>query len=319
MAEILTTNRIIPTSKREWLELRRSLGIGASEASAVLGENPYASPFTVYCEKRGLVPLEKDEQNEPAEWGLRLEGVIAAKYAEETGREIVAPPQFEIRMDPEFPHTFATLDREVLFVASLPDFAGVETGPLELKSTGAHNEHLWEDGIPRWVWIQVQHQMAIARAGRGSVAVLIGGQAFRWTDVTRDQDFIAQMMPELARFWTEHVLAGVSPEADGSWRAKELLSQLYPEHDTRTIALDGEFIELDERLERVKGDIKALYSERDELENKLRESIADAEAAMLPNGVVYSWKKQSRAECVMPATSFRVLRRHAPKRIGGRR
>ena len=38
-------------SKEEWLALRKKLGVGGSEAGAVIGMNPYKSAYTLWAEK----------------------------------------------------------------------------------------------------------------------------------------------------------------------------------------------------------------------------------------------------------------------------
>ena len=45
-------------SREKWLELRRN-GIGGSEASAIMGLNPYSSPLHVYMDKIALTSLNR--------------------------------------------------------------------------------------------------------------------------------------------------------------------------------------------------------------------------------------------------------------------
>jgi hypothetical protein len=96
----------LPSADRAaWLAARRT-GIGASEVAAVLGLSPYESPLDVYCRKLGLVP-EKAE-TEAMRWGLRLEPLLAAEYAERTGYPLVATQVF--LRHPDKPFLLATLD-----------------------------------------------------------------------------------------------------------------------------------------------------------------------------------------------------------------
>ena len=63
----------IPTagmSRQEWLRLRKE-GIGGSDAGAVCGLNPYASPMSVYRDKTSDETEEKD--NEAMRQGRDLE------------------------------------------------------------------------------------------------------------------------------------------------------------------------------------------------------------------------------------------------------
>lgn len=66
----------------EWAEARAGLTITATEIAAVLGLSPWMSRFTLWHKKAGLrtAPFES---NPAVEWGIRLEDVVAAKWAEE--------------------------------------------------------------------------------------------------------------------------------------------------------------------------------------------------------------------------------------------
>ena len=46
-------------SHEEWLQQRRK-GIGGSDAGALCGVNPYASPVTVYLDKTGQIEEKED-------------------------------------------------------------------------------------------------------------------------------------------------------------------------------------------------------------------------------------------------------------------
>ena len=67
-----------------WLEARRG-SLGGSDAAAVLGLNPYASPYSVWAEKTGRVPDKPD--NEAMRLGRDLEDYVAARWQEETGKK----------------------------------------------------------------------------------------------------------------------------------------------------------------------------------------------------------------------------------------
>ena len=67
--------------RQSWLN-GRSLGIGASETAAALGENPYRSPFSLWAEKTGKLEPADLSKFERVEWGNRLEGAIAKAVGE---------------------------------------------------------------------------------------------------------------------------------------------------------------------------------------------------------------------------------------------
>jgi putative phage-type endonuclease len=288
-----------------WLEARRN-GIGASEASAVLGENPYQSALSLYCLKLGITEPDDLSKNEAVEWGKKLEDLVAKKYIEETGRTLVDLGRNTLLSHPTAPFMLATLDR---IIPSAEDQCDQGPGVLEIKTTGAHHADDWAEGVPRLAWIQVQHQLAVTGFRWASLAVLLGGQKFRWMDVYRDDAFISEMLEAEAEFWTR-VTNEDPPEPDGTEASKRTLAKLYPsEEPGKVIDLAGECIAWDIRLEDLKGKLKAVESEKLELENKLRAALGDAVQGVLPNGVGYTLKSQSMPERVLPACTFRVLRR----------
>jgi len=66
-------------SREEWLESRRN-GIGGSDASAILGVNPYSSPLKVYMDKIGKGVEE--EENEAMRQGTDLEQYVADRFVD---------------------------------------------------------------------------------------------------------------------------------------------------------------------------------------------------------------------------------------------
>ena len=66
------------------------------------------------------------------------------------------------------PFMLANIDREVVGVP------GVQV--LECKTAGEFGSRLWKDGVPEYVQLQVQHQLAVTGKAAADVAVLLCGQ-----------------------------------------------------------------------------------------------------------------------------------------------
>ena len=66
-------------TRAEWLRWRRS-GIGASDIAALLGISPWASPFSVWADKLGLLPDEELDDDDVREFGRRLDA-LALEFA----------------------------------------------------------------------------------------------------------------------------------------------------------------------------------------------------------------------------------------------
>lgn len=297
----------IDEAKARWLEERKT-GIGASDAPVVAGISKYKTLLSLYCEKLGITePPNVD--TEAAEWGILLEEPVAQKYAKVTGRLLEYPGPYTIQRSEQWPFATCTIDRFIVGHGPIhlgqPDFG---RGVLQIKTTSALHEDEWSEGPPPAVYCQVQHEMAVTRCQWGSAAVLVGGQKFRWADVPRDDSFIEQLMAREAWFWGL-VQSQTPPEPDAG--DKDTLARLFPRDTGEVIELSGEFLTIDEQLLQVKGQIDPLYREKERLENLIRAALGDASIGVLPNGVKYTNKAQTRASYVVPESTFRVLRRSA--------
>lgn len=291
--------------RARWLQLRRS-GVGASESAGLLNESPWLSAAEVYATK--VVPdYNGDPELEDAEhifWGNRLEPAIVLGYQDRTGRPV--EHQGLLLRSRECPEALCTLD------ALTTDGRPGAPWPLEIKNIGVQKAAEWEQGPPRHYQLQLQHQMLVTGAPRATAAALIGGQRLVWCDVERDEIEIRRIRRVLRIFWTECVEAGVCPKPDGSESSRRALGALYKSPDPDSmVQLGARFLELDHELTEMKLSIKALEKRRAQIENELKAAIGNAGYGVLPDATTYSWKEQTRAEHTVPASTFRVLRRHA--------
>lgn len=297
------TREEFPT-KEAWLKGRRH-GIGASEASAVLGLNPWKSALQLYCEKLELAEPD-DAESEAMEWGLLLEPIIAERYAGVTRRELAPVEPFTIYRSRAHPFMTATFDRLIL-----GDPRGL--GILQIKAVGAFKAEDWEDEPPVYYQVQTQQEAAVAGATWGSLAVLIGGQRFRYFDFTRNDRFLSVLVAREEAFWNR-LLAQEPPEVDGSDSAREILKRLYPKETPGLVVnLPAEAIEWDAELQQVKDLGKEYEGRRQALENRIKAAIGEAEAGVCSNGLTYTWKASERKGYVVEATTTRTLRRKEAK------
>ncbi len=265
MSEALQIN----TSHVEWLRSRKQ-GIGGSDASAILGFNPWKSAFELYIDKTS------DEieviDNEAIHWGNVLEDVVAEEFTRRTGKKVRRRNQTFVHAEHDF--MIANIDRDVVGEKAL----------LECKTTNAFNSEAWEgDDIPPAYMCQIQHYMAVLDYEKAYIAVLIGGQKFVWKEIERDEEFIQLMIQLEEDFWENHVLAEVPPEIDGSPSASELLNKMYPEDNGETIMLQSDEAEtLIEAIESIKAETKEQKQLQKEYENKLKLMIGEAETGVTP-------------------------------------
>ena len=260
---------VLEMTRHEWLEQRKS-GIGGSDASAILGFNPWKSTFELYIDKTSDHVEEID--NEAIHWGNVLEDVVAEEFTRRTGKKVRRRNQMFRHKDHKF--MIANIDRDVVGERAL----------LECKTTNAFNSDAWEgDNIPPAYMCQLQHYMAVLDYEKSYIAVLIGGQKFVWKEIERDDEFIELMIEHEKHFWNEHVLKDVPPEIDGSQSASDLLNKMYPEDDGSTVMLESNTAEaLIEAIESIKTEIKEQNERKKDYENKLKLMIGEATLGVTP-------------------------------------
>jgi putative phage-type endonuclease len=207
-------------SRDDWLEVRKN-GIGGSDAAAAVGLSPYMSPLELWLIKTGrdanLPRPDADDTTEPVYWGTLLEPIVAASYTKQTGNKVRRVNA--VLRHPTIPFMLANIDREVV--------GNRDVQLLECKTAGEFGARLWRDGVPEYVQLQVQHQLAVQGRQAADVAVLLCGQKLEVHRVVRDDALIARLIELEAAFW-RYVETDTPPPADGSESADRALRCLYP-------------------------------------------------------------------------------------------
>lgn len=270
--------------REEWLEVRKQ-GIGASDAAASVGLNPYKSQLELWLEKTGrgdsLPKAEPNDEDSPMFWGSLLEPVVAALAAKRGGyrvRKVNA-----VLQHPEHPWMLANLDREIT--------GSSEVQILECKTAGINGARLWKEGVPEYVQLQVQHQLAVTGKAAADVAVLLGGQHLEVHRINRDEALIVRLIALEQAFW-RYVEADTPPPADGSESADMALRCLYPADAGNTIDfskdrnLSATFADLLSVRQRI-ADAEKLEAQ---FKQRLQQAIGTASRAVFETGEV-TWRK----------------------------
>ena len=254
-------------TEEDWQAYReKQKGIGGSDVATILGLNPYKSVFTLWLEKTGQIepPVLN---NEYIEWGNILEPVIREKFAKETGFEV--EENHWVMLHDQHDFMVANVDGEV----TDPQFAG-KKGVLEIKTAGERMRDQWENGPPNHYMLQLQHYLAVLDYSYGYVAVLIGGNTFKYYLVERDDYVIDNIIQAEAEFM-EMVENGVAPEISGHASDSDYLATAFPEDN-------GEIGELSDILEvyakqyfSLQEQMKILQEEADYLKNLIKYEMKD--------------------------------------------
>ncbi|PCC99209.1 YqaJ viral recombinase family protein [Halopseudomonas pelagia] len=271
-------------SRTDWLDVRKR-GIGSSDSSAAIGLNPYKSPLELWLEKtnrdQGLAKPNSDDDTAPVFWGVILEPVVASQYQRRTGnkvRKVNAVLQHQ-----EHPWMLANIDREVI--------GSAEVQILECKTAGINGAKLWRDGVPKYVEVQVMHQLAVTGKQAADVAVLLGGQQLEVYRIERDEILIQKLIELEQQFW-RYVETDTPPPADGSDSADQALRLLYPEDNgvVTDFSEDQVLSQAYTELKQVRLSLAELGTQESVLKQRLQEAMGPTTKAVFAEGSV-TWKK----------------------------
>jgi putative phage-type endonuclease len=227
----------------EWLNWRKTV-ITATDASCIMGNNPWTTPYKCWQRKLGLV--EEQKSNDAMERGKRLEPEARAQFIERY--DLIMEPQVVESSEYEF------------LGASLDGITFSGTKILEIKCGGAKLHDMAARGeIPDYYMDQMQHQLLVTGAemcyyysydGKDGICI----------EVKPDPEFKAKFLPKARAFWKGVAFFEAPPLQDKDMKdMKDNLdwkeySRLYQETDAQ---------------------IKALEDKKDFLRKKLIELCAD--------------------------------------------
>lgn len=282
--------RLISTkamSRQEWLQTRRQ-GIGSSDAAAACGLNPHMSMLELWMLKTGRIAQSVDQtitdHYSPLYWGNQLEPLIAHYYRQKTGHRVHRVNAILQHPDPDYHFMLANLDYRVTGTQDIQI--------LECKSVGEWGTKHWREGVPLYVLIQVQHQLAVTGEQAAHICVLICGHEAKIYKVERNEQVIQQLMASEKVFW-ECVEKDIPPAVDASDSSAKALQLLYPEHRaletvdfTGLEEVDVLFTELLQQSQHLANH----QSQYDQLKHQIQALMKHAEKAIFSAGSV-TWKK----------------------------
>lgn len=151
MYEIIKCN-----SHEDWLK-KRNYGIGGSDASAIVGLNPYKSNIDLFEEKIGRKAAADISDKEYVKYGTDAEPLIRQLFSLDYPEYKVEYHGDRILRCVEYPFLQASLDGE------LTDPDG-RRGILEIKTTNilqSMQYEKWNERIPDNYYIQVLHYLLV--------------------------------------------------------------------------------------------------------------------------------------------------------------
>lgn len=275
--------RKIPTSgmsKEEWTRLR-SATIGGSDAAAILGLNPYKSPYALWAEKTGKVIPEDISRKEAVRLGTDLEEYVAKRFTEATGKKVRRENYTVFRDD--MPYAHANYDRLVV---------GERAG-LEIKTTNALHLSKFKNGeFPANYYCQCCHYLLVSGMERWYLAVLVLGVELKVFTIERDEAELEALKEAEARFW-ESVQTNTPPAIDGMDSTIDALNAAFPSSEPDTeMDLTGCAADL-AILDECSQQIKALEEKKSAAQARIMEIMGSTERGGYGSYTV-TWKSQTR-------------------------
>lgn len=264
----------------EWLEERRK-GIGGSDAAAIVGLNPYATPFSVWADKTGRSKPKKD--TEAMRQGRDLEQYVADRWMEATGKKCRRRTQ--ILRNKEYPFAHANVDRWVVG----------ENAGLECKTTNMMNLKKFKDGkeYPDTYYCQCMHYMAVTGADRWYLSVVVLGQGYYEFTIERDEEEIKALMDVEREFW-EFVKTDTAPPVDGLKATTDIINGMYANSYETDESLDlfGRETSINAYFA-LKDQIAELSKEKERIEQELKTDLGNFEEGTAGSYIV-KWKPRTR-------------------------
>lgn len=205
----------IPTGKltyEQWVELRKELVykgmVGGSDASTLLGLNPWTSKITRWNQSVGTANIQNID-NEVMFHGRLLEDYVADLWQYWTGDPVEMINNYQkknklrrcikrnaILINEEYPFLFANIDRQI---TKHDEMEG--KGVLEIKTISGYNADKWEGGIPPYYIAQIQLYMLVLGYAYGQFAFLKDGRHMDVFTVEANENIQATIIEEAEKFW----------------------------------------------------------------------------------------------------------------------
>jgi len=306
-------NKVICTfhlPRKRWLEERQK-GVGGSDIASICGINPWHSALATYYDKVEKVS-EIEVESIPMEMGVFLEPFIAIKFnkwLKENGENFPTDTPTVQKMPYILQHPtnkIALANLDGWFFHPLKN----EEVIVEFKTTSERNYKNWVDeNIPDYYYLQTQWYLYVTGCKTCYIACLVGNTKFVVTVVERNEEVIEQIVEKVDYFWKNFVEKKVPPAPDGSESSKETLKLLYKDVEVgkEIVIEDKAFPQYLTEVAKLKGTAKSTKEQLEYLQQLIKEKMGHAEKATCGDWKI-TWKEQHKKECLVKASTFRVLR-----------
>ncbi len=266
-----------PADKAGWLKLRLQ-GLGGSDAAAIMGADPWRSSYDVYQDRVANEAVEA-EFNESAHWGNVLEDIVAKEFA--TRNNLQLRSINVVYQHDWYPWMLATIDR--MIVGEYGELVSF----LEVKTRSAYAQHDWENGVPRKVYWQCQHYLAVTGFEECHVAVLIGGQKFSSYVVVRNDFDISELIGQELILW-DQIVTKEPPPITASVASNERMDAILADPNLTHVLTYDSYQDL-AVLKSIMHDLKELEHAKDTIILRIKEQLGSAVVGLWDGEPVVKW------------------------------
>ena len=231
----------------------RLTGLGGSDLGAILGLNPYRTPYQIWLEKSGR--SEPFTGNLQTRFGSYAEEFVAREYCDRTGRQVQR--YNSLLRHPNAP-LLGHIDRLVVpegakrasHQREIRTDLGLEAKTahaLAASRTGDWGEP-GTDAVPASYLIQCQAYMLLTGCAHWDLAVLFGNSDFAIYHLHQDPELGEYIVDEASSWWRDYVIADTPPPPSSELEAR----QRWPGHTP------GKVVDLDEAQAELLRDYAAL-------------------------------------------------------------
>ena len=297
--------------REQWLTERRK-GIGSSDIALLMGVAERGSEYALWLDK---TTTQDDKQTEAMRRGVWLEPHVVDYFADRTG--------LQVRRCGLLRH------RDCLTLQATVDRLTGDGGCLEVKTADSRAKVASEwrhGGIARSAYVQGQWQLLVS--GRPHVwfaAYTIDHEPQIRGPIERDEPLIERMRQRATSWWASHVVTGDAPPVDLTTITDEEIALRWPTAEpgsTRQAEWPAHVWALLAEREEVKTAESKAKARGKEIDQALRVMAGDAEALLLGERPVMTFKSQLNNPTVDPALEVdhpdiyaTYIRRGASRRI----
>jgi putative phage-type endonuclease len=281
----------------------RSSFLGGSDAAAVMGLSPWATPVELWQQKTMRAKKEAPDAAAVKRWarGHKMEPFIremAIDKLRDMGLAVELITCNERYTDQEHPWMSCEIDFELRLTGEcyingeLARFDGEHIN-ADAKSVHGFARKKWgeedTEDVPIEYAAQFMFGLMVTGRNRCLVAAL---RSFDDVDIywtLRDDETIAGMRPKLVEFWVDHVQADVPPDP----MKFSDIKALFPLDDGQAVDASQDIADKVARLRTVKADIKALEGVEESLAFDIADWISPHALLRFNGKEIASWKAQS--------------------------